>query len=219
MAQADAELDNVEDGQVECHGSGAHTQHAICNGTGAPYMPHVALTQEELDRLHPSLVPPCDEQLDDLVSDERDGVYQKGLRLAEEIRSETSLQGRMRRPLLAVTEQQQHDDSSSQNRTRTIRPFGGGVISDATTPVLLPLLGTTATTITTTTTGPVAVVRADGVVAAVGEACVEEDADTMGMHSTDGPVDVTDTGFVVSRLPFGSCKPSVSSSHAPVLAP
>jgi hypothetical protein len=126
-------------------------------------MPHVALTQEELDRLHPSLVPPCDEQLDDLVSDERDGVYQKGLRLAEEIRNETSLQGRMRRPLLAVTEQQQHDDSSSQSRTRTIRPFGGGVISGATTYVplltqyVLPLPGTTTTT-TTTTTGAVAAV-------------------------------------------------------------
>ena len=163
-------------------------------------MPHVALTQEELDRLHPSLVPPCDEQLDDLVSDERDGVYQKGLRLAEEIRNETSLQGRMRRPLLAVTEQQQHDDSSSQSRTRTIRPFGGGVISGATTYVLLPteyvlpLPGTTTTT-TTTTTGAVAVVRVDGEVTAVGEAWEEP-------RRTE-PASRTDTGLhacVVLRL-------------------
>ena len=113
-------------------------------------MPHLALAQEELDRLHPSLVPPDDEQLDDLVSDERDGVYQKGLQLAEEIRSQTSLQGRMRRPLLArLTEQQQHDQSSNPNRTRTIRTSGGGVISGATTSVLLSHYDTTTATTTT----------------------------------------------------------------------
>ena len=203
-------------------------------------MPHVALTQEELDRLHPSLVPPCDEQLDDLVSDERDGVYQKGLRLAEEIRSETSLQGRMRRPLLAVTEQQQHDDSSSQSRTRTIRPFGGGVISGATTYVLLPteyvlpLPGTTTAvgperlvpygnspgpphyvlplpgTTTTTTTTTTGAVAAVRVDGVVGEVAREEPRRT--------EPDRTDTGLRVASF-CGSNQPSVNSIHATVLAP
>ena len=215
MAQADAELDTVEVGQVECHGSGAHEQHATCDGSGAAYMPHVALTQEELDRLHPSLVPPCDEQLDDLVSDESDGVYQKGLQLAEGIRSETSLQGRMRRPLLArLTEQQQHDESSSKNRTRTIRPFGGGVISDATTSVLLPLPGTNTTT-TTTAMGAVAEVGADGVVAAVGvgEAWPTEDTEeqnTMYMQKS------ADTCCVFACFHFGSVKPEEIQSLSKV---
>ena len=141
-------------------------------------MPHLALAQEELDRLHPSLVPPDDEQLDDLVSDERDAVYQKGMQLAEEIRSETSLQGRMRRPLLArLEEQQQRNRSSSKNRTRTIRPFGGGVISGATASVLVPLpttlrTTTTATNYTTTTSGTAADAD-DQVVMAI-----DEDGDT-----------------------------------------
>jgi len=176
MAQADAELDSVEVGQAECNGSGAHTQHATCNGSAAPYMPHSALTQEELDRLHPSLVPPDDEQLDDLVSDERDGVYQKGLQLAEEIRNETSLLGRMRRPLLArlTEQQQQHDRSSMQDRTRTIRTSGGGVISGATTSTTTAT-ATTPGTIPTTTDYAAAAVMAVAVVVPMVAATAVED--------------------------------------------
>ena len=102
MAQADSKLDNVEDGQ---HGSGA--EHTTCRGFGAISMPHVDLTREQLDILHPSLSPPDEEQLDDLADDLRDAVCQKGLTLADEIRSETSLQGRVRRPLLARLQEQQ----------------------------------------------------------------------------------------------------------------
>ena len=65
-------------------------------------MPHLARTQEELDQLHPSLVPPDDEQLEDLVKDTDDAVYQKGLEFAEEIRKETSLHGRRKHPVLAA---------------------------------------------------------------------------------------------------------------------
>ena len=156
MAHADAELDNVDDdGQIECHGSGASTEQTTCYGNGSPSMPHLDLTQEELDRQHPSLVPPDDEQLDDLVNDAHDLVYQKGLRLAEAIRDETSLQGRMRRPLLArLHDQQQHDISSMQDRTRTIRTSGGGVISDAATyTTTATATGANTTTTTKTTTG------------------------------------------------------------------
>ena len=155
MAHADAELDNVDDTQDECLGSGAFTEQATSHGSESPSMPHLDLTQEELDRLHPSLVPPDDEQLDDLANDAHDQVYQKGLRLAEAIRDETSLQGRMRRPLLALTEdQQQHDVSRTLSRTRTIRPFGGGVVSSASTyTTTATVTGTNTTTLPTTTTG------------------------------------------------------------------
>ncbi len=50
-------------------------------------MPHLDLTQEELNRLYPSLVPPDDEQLDDLADDKHDVVYQKSLQLAGAIRA------------------------------------------------------------------------------------------------------------------------------------
>ena len=141
MAQADDTLANVDDD----NGSGANTEQTTCHGSAAPpTMPHVELTQEELDEQYPTLVPPPDELLDDLTNDLRDTVYQKGLVIADAIRSETSLQGRMRRPLIAAL--QQRGLSSNPVRASTIRPLGGGVIGDATA------LHTTATAATPTTT-------------------------------------------------------------------
>ena len=160
------------------------------------------MAQEELDRLHPSLVPPDDEQLDDLVNDERDGVYQKGLQMAEEIRSETSLQGRMRRPLLArLTKQQQHDQSSSKNRTRTIRPFGGGVISDTTAYGLLPLPGATTTTTTTATCGTATTAEVVAMVAATVAvaACDEREERCRHVGDISEASYRTDTGLLHCR--------------------
>ena len=117
-------------------------------------MPHLDLTQEELDRRHPSLIPPDDERLDDLTNDADDAVYLKGLKLAEGIRSETSQQGRTRNPLLALLKkQQQHQNegSSSRYRASTIRPLGGGVLSGATA-YRHTATDTNTTTTTTTTT-------------------------------------------------------------------
>ena len=65
-------------------------------------MPHLARTQEELDQLHPSLIAPDDEPLEDLATDAEDAVYQKGLELSEEIRRETSLHGRRKNPVGAL---------------------------------------------------------------------------------------------------------------------
>ena len=157
----------MDGGRVECdgsgalreppasHGSGASTEDTTSHGSGSPSMPHLDLTQEELDRLYPSLIPPDDEQLDDLANDKHDVVYQKGLQLAEAIRDETSLQGRMRRPLLAeLQEQQRHDRSSKQDRTSTIRPFGGGVLTEASTSTTATTLGTATTTLPRLTTLP-----------------------------------------------------------------
>ena len=155
MAQAGDELDNVEDGRAEGHGSGACDQHTTCHGSGAPFMPHTDLTREELEERHPSLLAPEDEQLYDLGDDLQDAVYQKGLALADEIRNETSLQGRVRRPLLLMEEleeqpQQQKDLKRTTVRARTSRPLGGGVISGASPTTLT---ATVPTTVPTTTDG------------------------------------------------------------------
>ena len=69
----------------------------------APTMPHNEHPAGELDRLYPSLVPPPDEGLDDGAADARDGVYQHGLSIAEEIREKTAAEGRRKRPLAMVT--------------------------------------------------------------------------------------------------------------------
>ena len=153
MAQADDALANVEDGQDEQYGNGASDEHATCHGSGSPRMPHSELTQEELDRQFPTLVPPADEMLDDLSNDVHDSVYQTGLKVAEEIRSETSLQGRLRRPLLAgLQEQQQKDLSRSTDRARTSRTLGGGVLTGATALAATATAPTTTTATTTATT-------------------------------------------------------------------
>ena len=154
MAQADDTLANVEDGQAEHCGSGASGEHTTCHGCGSPSMPHIDLTQEELDHQYPTLVPPADELLDDMSHDAHDSVYQKGLAIAEEIRSETSLQGRMRRPLLARLQEQQQQRGLSRGtyQARTIRPLGGGVITGATTLPATAIVPTTITHATTTTT-------------------------------------------------------------------
>ena len=120
-------------------------------------MPHTDLTREELEERHPSLLVPEDEQLDDLNNDLQDAVYQKGLALADEIRNETSLQGRVRRPLLLIEEleeqpQQQKDLKRTTVRARTSRPLGGGVVRSATTLHATATEPTTATTTTTTVT-------------------------------------------------------------------
>ena len=142
MAQADKELGNVADGQ---YGSGA--EHTTRSGFGAICMPHIDLTREQLDILHPSLSPPDEEQLDDLADDLRDAVCQKSLTLADGIRSETSLQGRVRRPLLArLQEQQQKNLRREASRASTSRILGGGVAKEALTSTLTAAVPTNSTT-------------------------------------------------------------------------
>jgi hypothetical protein len=92
------------------------------------------------------------------------------LKIAEEIRDETSLQGRVRRPLVAelqesltrrvseLTKQQQCERSSDRVRASTSRPLGGGVLSCTT--ALLPTATDATTTTTTTTTHHTTDVRA-----------------------------------------------------------
>jgi hypothetical protein len=62
-----------------------------------PLMPHVCLSQEQLDRLYPSMVAPDEPDDPDQDCDETDGVYARGLELAEGISRDMATYGRTRR--------------------------------------------------------------------------------------------------------------------------
>ena len=64
---------------------------------GDPIMPHLTHDKTQLDRDYPSIMPPPDEELRDLTTDECDTVYQAGLRAAEDIRRSMQVLGRRRR--------------------------------------------------------------------------------------------------------------------------
>ena len=121
------------------HGSGTQAPHLGVNGSGPYYMPHNEHAAGELDRLFPSFVPPPDEELGDGDADVRDGVYQHGIKIAEEIRQKTAVEGRRKRPLDALQEQvrgptlqQKRELVASEGQARSGRPLGGGVTKGTT---------------------------------------------------------------------------------------
>ena len=59
-------------------------------------MPRLDFTGRYLDDAYPSIVAPADDRLDGMAADEYDAVFQHGLRIAEEIRSQMHLHGRKR---------------------------------------------------------------------------------------------------------------------------
>jgi hypothetical protein len=65
--------------------------------------------------LYPSLVPPPDEGLDDGDADARDGVYQHGLTIAEDIREQTAAEGRRKRPVSMVRQTPRQPDQPSRS--------------------------------------------------------------------------------------------------------
>ena len=62
-----------------------------------PFMPHLAFTQEEMDRYHPSIsaAEDIDEDMEQ-QNDLDDEVYQRGLVIVEEIRGRMKAEGRRR---------------------------------------------------------------------------------------------------------------------------
>ena len=84
MANADQDL-GIEDDTVG-------------NVERMPVMPHLSVDKADLDRLYPSLEAPESDRHNDIHDDVRDGVYQHGLQIAEEIRAQSESQGRRRRP-------------------------------------------------------------------------------------------------------------------------
>ena len=63
----------------------------------APWIPHLALSDEDIDRRFPSLVAPDDEGLDDIIRDEDDAMLQHGIKMANDISENMLKYGRTRR--------------------------------------------------------------------------------------------------------------------------
>ena len=64
---------------------------------GTPWMPHIALTERELDSRFPRLVAPEDEDLEDVARDTDDRMLQHGYKIAREIAEGMLRNGRTRR--------------------------------------------------------------------------------------------------------------------------
>ena len=97
MAQAD--LNKID-------GSGT-TQNEPQADEPRPIMPHLVCSATDLDSLYPNVGTPDDEGLDDLCDEERDAVFQHGLKIAREINEQSRLQGRRRRPRDAAEPQEE----------------------------------------------------------------------------------------------------------------
>ena len=63
---------------------------------GCPKMPHIELDHDSLDKAYPSLQAPDELELDDLVPLERDGLYNAGMAVVQEILNEMAISGRTR---------------------------------------------------------------------------------------------------------------------------
>ena len=75
-----------------------------------PIMPHLQLSGEEIEALHPRILAPPEEPLWDLACDNCDQVYQHGLQLARELQEATDEQGRRRHV---------HNDNGAATTTTT----------------------------------------------------------------------------------------------------
>ena len=60
-------------------------------------MPHLVLSDREIDEQHPRIVAPEDEHGDDPAIDAADATLQVGQKIAEEIRDNMRIEGRRRR--------------------------------------------------------------------------------------------------------------------------
>ena len=150
MASAGGEISGIEDPRpAEEHGSGTAPDRP-------PIMPHLTYPSLELDRLYPSIETPDDDQLDDLVDDSADIVYQKGLRITAEIRAETTSQGRRRRPTLASLRRDIGDALDISRRRSTANPASINVNTTglATTTTAWTTASSSTTRCAATTTTP-----------------------------------------------------------------
>ena len=63
---------------------GANVVGAIAGGEPQPVMLHNCISEDDLDRSYPSIVPPEGDHLDEIANDNADRVYQAGLRESRE---------------------------------------------------------------------------------------------------------------------------------------
>lgn len=102
MASADTALDEVNEREEQTR----------------PRMPHLELSDWDLDRLYPSLKAPQEDGLTDADDDARDAVYQRGLQVARAIQKQASAEGRKKRPACHDPESSTLSPPSSQRSTR-----------------------------------------------------------------------------------------------------
>ena len=101
MAAADIELNSVQPlagditSQEETGGAGGAAE-------ASPVMPHIQLSDQELDREYPPMVAPNEDRMEDLAEDLEDPVFETGKHIAESIRQEMRTRGRTRREAARV---------------------------------------------------------------------------------------------------------------------
>ena len=61
-------------------------------------MPHLDLSDEDLESLHPRILAPPEEPLHDFVQDDHDPVYQYGFKVAKDVQDQADELGRKRHP-------------------------------------------------------------------------------------------------------------------------
>ncbi len=98
-----------------------------------PMMPHLMFEKEELDERYPIITAPIEEELYDFNSDEHDAVFQTGLKIAEQIKSETKTHGRTRKNMSPNEQEDAKVTNSAESLSRVKRrlrvghPVAGGV--------------------------------------------------------------------------------------------
>ena len=116
MASADTALDEVSEQE----------------GQARPRMPHLELSDPDIDRLYPRLeAPPCD-GLNDAGDDAQDGVYQKGLQIARAMQHQMSAEGRKKRPAYSCPDEMKaslHHSTRRDTRVAAVLASGSRGVS------------------------------------------------------------------------------------------
>ncbi len=98
------------------------------DGEPAPIMPHVTLSESQLNRLYPRIEAPVEDQLEDLKDDQEDRLLHKGLQVAQEISERARSEGRRRHEKDAKDAIDKHARASgSHGRQQGQRDPAGGV--------------------------------------------------------------------------------------------
>ena len=100
------------------------------SGTGEsvnPFMPHLRYSEPELLRLYPKMEAPDEVLAEDLSNDEKDGIYQAGLRIAKGIQTASELYGRLRHERTAQAGTVSETPAPSKSTSEASSSVVGGV--------------------------------------------------------------------------------------------
>ena len=114
-----------------------------------PIMPHLRHSATTLDLLYPKVEAPDDDMLDDLNHDAKDGTFQFGLKIANQIAEQSAADGRRRRPAA----QPQHATAAAHDCQRPAHMASSSSTSNTTpSPSTPPTTAATSPTATSTAT-------------------------------------------------------------------